>query len=68
MHFGNQEDLLLVVVDTDRTTGTLKWEASRDGQEFPHLYGGLPMSAVIVVHEIPLAAGRHRLPEGIGDK
>jgi uncharacterized protein (DUF952 family) len=65
VHFADQDDLLLVVLDPDRTTGTLKWEISRDGKAFPHLYGNLPMTAVIEVHELALVAGRHQLPVNI---
>jgi uncharacterized protein (DUF952 family) len=43
-HFADQHDLLLVAVDA--TTLDLRWEPSRGGQLFPHLYGPLPMTAV----------------------
>lgn len=46
-HFAGQRDLLLVTVDT--TQLDLRWEPSRGGQLFPHLYGPLPLSAVRLV-------------------
>jgi uncharacterized protein (DUF952 family) len=42
----------------------LRWEPSRGGQLFPHLYGPLPLTAVVAVHDLPLAAsGRHLFPQ-----
>ena len=43
-HFAGQTGLLLVAVDGDLLE--LKWEPSRGGDLFPHLYGFLPLSAV----------------------
>lgn len=67
-HFAGAHDLLLVAVDTgalDRTNGAdLKWEVSRGGALFPHLYAPLPMSAVRRVEPLPLcASGAHRFPD-----
>jgi|SRR6185312_9291930 len=62
-HFAGQHDLLLVSVDADRLDGRLKWEPSRDGALFPHLYGDLDLAAVLDVTPLPLGAdGRHRFP------
>jgi uncharacterized protein (DUF952 family) len=42
----------------------LKWEVSRDGGLFPHLYGALPVAAVQRVEPLPLGPdGVHRFPE-----
>src|SRR5664279_3630633 len=38
-HFAGERDLLLLYVDTSALGGTLKWEPSRGGALFPHLYG-----------------------------
>ena len=58
--FTGQEDLVLVSVDGDALSATLKWEASRDGALFPHNFGPLPMSAVRDVAPMPLdSAGKH---------
>jgi uncharacterized protein (DUF952 family) len=41
----------------------LKWEPSRGGMLFPHLYGELPLQAVLRVDPLPLdAAERHIFP------
>jgi uncharacterized protein (DUF952 family) len=43
---------------------TLKWEVSRDGALFPHLYGELPVAAVHRVELLPLGPdGTYQLPE-----
>jgi uncharacterized protein (DUF952 family) len=45
-HFAGMSDLILVAVDADALGGKLKWEASRGGDLFPHLYAPLPLAAV----------------------
>ena len=61
-HFAGQGDLLLVAVDDEALGAALKWEPSRGGALFPHLYGALPMAAVRAVHPLPLGDGGHRFP------
>ena len=64
--FAGQRDLVLVAVDADALGDKVKWEPSRGGALFPHLYGKLPLSAVRTVAPLPLdAAGRHVFPEGL---
>ena len=46
-HFSGQTDLLLVSVDADSLGDQLKWEPSRGGALFPHLYGPLSMRSVV---------------------
>ena len=66
-HYAGQRDLLLLYVDTDALAAPLKWEVSRGGDLFPHLYGALPVTAVRRVAELPLGAdGRHVFPELAG--
>ena len=63
-HFAGQDDLLLVAVDTDGMGEALKWEVSRGGALFPHLYAPLPLSAVVWVKALPLGPdGAHDFPE-----
>src|SRR6202161_3377251 len=45
-HFAGQIDLMLVAVDAGALGPALKWERSRGGDLFPHLYGELPLTAV----------------------
>ncbi len=64
-HRKGQGDLVLLTVDPVRVSGILKWEPSRGGQLFPHLYGELPITAVIRVDPLPLGAdGMHIFPAG----
>lgn len=61
-HFAGTTGLLLVAVAADALD--LRWEPSRGGDRFPHLYGDLPLSAVQWVSPLPLdASGRHLFPE-----
>ncbi len=59
-HFAGQDDLLLVAADAARLGTALKWEASRGGDLFPHLYGPLPLSAVLWTRPLRIGGeGRH---------
>jgi uncharacterized protein (DUF952 family) len=62
-HRAGQRDLVLVTVDAARFDAALRWEPSRDGALFPHLYGVLPMAAVVKVDPLPLGSdGVHIFP------
>lgn len=66
-HRAGQDGLLLLTVDTEKLGPELKWEPSRGGQLFPHLYGDLPVSAVVRTDPLPLGEdGRHVFPENMG--
>ena len=45
-HFAGENDLILAAVDSDDVALDLKWEESRRGEAFPHLYGALPLKFV----------------------
>ena len=63
-HFAGAADLMLIAVDAAAVERALKWEVSRDGDLFPHLYGPLPVSAVLWVRSLPLGSDRrHVFPE-----
>ncbi len=63
-HFAGQPDLLLVAVEADRLGPALKWEPSRGGALFPHLYGPLTLDLVTSVVPIPLGTdGVHQFPD-----
>jgi len=63
-HFAGQDDLVLVAVEAERLGDALRYEPSRGGDLFPHLYGSLPLSAVLWVKPLPLAEdGRHVFPD-----
>lgn len=63
-HFSGLNDLLLVAVSTEGLGDALKWEPSRGGALFPHLYGPLTLDHVLWVKPMPLGPeGAHRLPD-----
>ena len=45
--------LTLLAVDEARLGDALRWEASRGGALFPHLYAALPVNAVVTAHPLP---------------
>jgi len=65
-HFSGQAGLCLVSVDAEKLGAALRWEASRGGALFPHLYGELPLAAVTKVEPLPLRRdGTHAFPPEI---
>jgi len=63
-HFAGQDDLRLVSVDPDGLD--VRWEPSRGGALFPHLYGPLLLTAVRSVDLLALdERGEHRLPSSV---
>ncbi len=46
-HFAGQNGLVIAEVDLAALGGSIKWEVSRGGALFPHIYGSLPMGVVI---------------------
>lgn len=66
-YFAGEGQVHLLAVDAAPLGRALRWETSRDGAEFPHLYGPLELSAVAqhwVLDEIP--NGGYELPENLG--
>lgn len=63
-HFAGQADLVLVAVDAEKLGERLRWEPSRGGALFPHLYADLPVEAARWVRPLPLGDdGAHLFPE-----
>ena len=59
--FKGRRDLLLAAINSHALGAGLRWEPSRGGELFPHLYGPLPMSAVVWSRLLSLGDdGRHR--------
>ena len=66
LYFKGQGNLVLVAVDGARLGEALKYEPSRDGDLFPHLYGPLPLAAVRSVRPLPVGGdGNHIFPEDV---
>ena len=64
-HFATESDLVLVAVDADRLGADLRWEPSRGGALFPHLYRDLTLADVVWDKSLPLGATGHIFPEGV---
>lgn len=65
-HFRGVEDLVLVAFDEEALGDMLKWEPSRGGELFPHLYGALPTVHALWVKPLPLAEdGVPAVPEEV---
>jgi uncharacterized protein (DUF952 family)/uncharacterized protein (DUF1330 family) len=64
-HFAGVGGLVLLAVDGDRLGSALKWEASRGGALFPHLYAPLRLADVVWHRPLPLIATGHDFPEQI---
>lgn len=62
-YFADQSDLVLVAVEADTLGADLKWEASRGGALFPHLYRPLRLTDVAWDKALPLGASGHIFPE-----
>jgi uncharacterized protein (DUF952 family) len=63
-YFAGQANLLLVAVEAEALGQQLRYEPSRGGALFPHLYDALPLAAVRWVKQLPLRDdGSHAFPE-----
>jgi len=60
-HFAGQGELALVTVQTDALV--LRWEPSRGGALFPHLYGELPLTSVVEAVRVPETEAGHTFPK-----
>ncbi len=63
-HFAGEADLMLLAVETARLGDDLRWEPSRGGALFPHLYRALRLPDVAWAQPLPLVDGVHQFPPG----
>ncbi len=64
LHFSGRTELMLIAVDADKLGPALRWEPSRGGALFPHLYRALPLSAVLWARPLPDESdGERAFPE-----
>jgi uncharacterized protein (DUF952 family) len=63
-HFEGEDGLKLLGIESDRLGPALKWEVSRGGALFPHLYRELMAEDVLFILDLPFEDGRHRF-EGL---
>jgi uncharacterized protein (DUF952 family) len=64
-HFAGADGLILAAFEADDLGDALRWEPSRGGALFPHLYGPLRHADVLWHAPMPLQDGVHVLPEGL---
>ncbi len=64
-HFANEAGLMLLAVEADALGDALKWEPSRGGALFPHLYRVLRSSDVVWAKPLPLIGGQHQFPPNL---
>ncbi len=64
-HFVGEDNLFLLAIETDRLGDDLKWEVSRGGAEFPHLYRALKATDVVWTKPLPLGKNGHAFPDDI---
>ena len=66
-HRAGQSGLVLLAVDPEALGAALKWEPSRRGERFPHLYGALPLAALVFgLLGAPLGIRNHRAGNATG--
>ena len=63
-HFAGQSDLVLLSVDTQALGDVLRWEASRGGALFPHIYAPLRLEWVTQAVVLGHSGGKNFLPDG----
>ena len=62
-HYAGRTDLHVAEVDLDALGDAIRWEPSRGGQDFPHLYAALPLDAVVAYSPLERDEdGKVRLP------
>ena len=64
-HFSGKADLVLISVREENVGPSLKWEVSRGGDLFPHVYGPLQLDAMGEAVPLPLVNGIHQFPPGL---
>lgn len=62
-HFAGEDGLILLALDSDALGDDLKWEPSRGGALFPHLYRELRLGDVLWDMPLPIVDGIHQFPE-----
>lgn len=63
-HFAHRSDLVLLAIEAEALGSDLKWEKSRGGDLFPHLYGPLDVKKIDVIAPLPWDGMAHEFPKG----
>lgn len=64
-HFAGQADLSIAAYDAEAMGDALRWEVSRGGDLFPHLYAPLRHDDIVWVEALPLGPDGHILPDAV---
>jgi len=64
-HFAEEDDLEIVALESGTLGPALKWEPSRGGELFPHLYRELRMNDVLWHEDVPLTDEGHVFPDDL---
>lgn len=64
-HFGQESGLSILALDSEALGDDIKWETSRGGALFPHLYRNLLLADVVWQTDLPLGEDGHIFPEGV---
>ncbi|MGB0960270.1 MAG: DUF952 domain-containing protein [Halocynthiibacter sp.] len=62
-HFAGETGLMLLAFEADEMGADLKWEISRGGASFPHLYRSLKLDEMKWVQPLPFETGAHQFPK-----
>lgn len=62
-HFAGVDELYILALEADELGDALRWEPSRGGALFPHLYGPLRLADVRWSRPLPLGLGGHMFPD-----
>tara|TARA_B100000214_G_C23625186_1_gene471417 strand:- start:116 stop:508 length:393 start_codon:yes stop_codon:yes gene_type:complete len=62
-HFKADKDLILLSCNAENLKPDLKWEISRGGELFPHLYRKLALKDIEARYDIPKVNGLHKFPD-----
>ncbi|MCR8547910.1 DUF952 domain-containing protein [Salipiger sp. P9] len=62
-HFAGEDGLFILAFEADDLGDALRWEPSRGGALFPHLYGALRLADVRWSRPLPLGMGGHVFPD-----
>lgn len=65
-HFAGLDGLWLLALEADDLGEALKWEVSRGGDKFPHLYRDMRLDEVLWAKPLPLINGTHQFPPEAG--
>ena len=63
-YFSHEKNLILMAIDSNSVSDTLKWEESHRKEMFPHLYSNLVFSDALWFAPIQLVENEHIIPSG----